>query len=643
MDLESKEKLYHQLYIKITEEINNGTYKSGTKLPSVRTMTKELKIARNTVVKAYEELEKDGYIISQEKSGYYVTDPDKRHIEKNVTTKVKEEDSIPTVDSIIKESSEDFNSFSSIKFPEESASDEKNLLRDVPVPGLLDKEENLSLENIENSDILNEEENDPTSFLKNTLLFSEKHSLATEDVEENFDQVTEGKSAELQDSLLYTEKNPFKTENIEEDFSSEEGTDSPELENSLLFTEKKVFNTEEVNEGFEQASENPPENLEDSLLFTEKKTFSTEEVDENFDQVTEEESPELKDSLLYTEKNAFKTEAVEEDFSSEEGTDSPELEDSLLFTEKKAFNTEEVSEDFSDGERSSEENSELTKSLLFAENNHLSLETDGIPEEELPEIFRRGSIPHIPDLSPYQDLAISYQNIFSMGPESFLKTPEPFGESFFRTSVCKYLEKELKLKTEPRLIVTGSGIDVLLSNILSLSPVSKKNPALRNLGLLQLAKMTKDGFSLSDEIPLATLSKNTEFSIAAFLAASGIPSERLNDNDFETISTDLVITGSGDEEKKEGLQNWAREKSNRFIIEYNPERKTEVNTTEEADSSSVYLGSFSLIFGKGVQAAWMVLPEKLMKEYEKKYNKYNCTLSLMDQMALCDFLENFLS
>ena len=72
LDPSSKEKLYHQLFNNFVTEIKKDTYPIGTKLPSIRNVMQTLEIARNTVTKAYEELESFGYISSQQKSGCFV-------------------------------------------------------------------------------------------------------------------------------------------------------------------------------------------------------------------------------------------------------------------------------------------------------------------------------------------------------------------------------------------------------------------------------------------------------------------------------------------------------------------------------------------------------------------------------------------
>lgn len=61
-----------QLRKKIADAILRGSFPANKPLPSSRLLAKQLHIARNTVVLAYEHLEDDGYLIAKERRGYFV-------------------------------------------------------------------------------------------------------------------------------------------------------------------------------------------------------------------------------------------------------------------------------------------------------------------------------------------------------------------------------------------------------------------------------------------------------------------------------------------------------------------------------------------------------------------------------------------
>lgn len=70
------------IYEQITDQIKNlimgGHLKEGMPLPSMRTLAKELRISVITTKRAYEELERDGFIVTMVGKGSYVKAADTR-------------------------------------------------------------------------------------------------------------------------------------------------------------------------------------------------------------------------------------------------------------------------------------------------------------------------------------------------------------------------------------------------------------------------------------------------------------------------------------------------------------------------------------------------------------------------------------
>lgn len=64
--------LYIQLYKYIKNEILCGNIPSESKLPSIRSLAKDLKLSKNTIESAYEQLIAEGYAKSKNRSGLYV-------------------------------------------------------------------------------------------------------------------------------------------------------------------------------------------------------------------------------------------------------------------------------------------------------------------------------------------------------------------------------------------------------------------------------------------------------------------------------------------------------------------------------------------------------------------------------------------
>ena len=65
--------IYEQIADQIKRLIRNGELKENDSLPSVRALSKELKISALTVKKAYDSLESEGFTVTVHGKGTYVT------------------------------------------------------------------------------------------------------------------------------------------------------------------------------------------------------------------------------------------------------------------------------------------------------------------------------------------------------------------------------------------------------------------------------------------------------------------------------------------------------------------------------------------------------------------------------------------
>lgn len=72
--------LYEQIQSQIKSQILNGQLKAGDGLPSIRSLAKELKVSIITIKRAYEELEKDGYLETVTGKGSFVASQNKERL-----------------------------------------------------------------------------------------------------------------------------------------------------------------------------------------------------------------------------------------------------------------------------------------------------------------------------------------------------------------------------------------------------------------------------------------------------------------------------------------------------------------------------------------------------------------------------------
>jgi DNA-binding transcriptional MocR family regulator len=81
--------LYEEVANRIGGMIENSTYRPGERIPSIRELSRQMRVSINTVMEAYAMLENQGIIAARPQSGYYVRysipEPEVRPVKEDVT------------------------------------------------------------------------------------------------------------------------------------------------------------------------------------------------------------------------------------------------------------------------------------------------------------------------------------------------------------------------------------------------------------------------------------------------------------------------------------------------------------------------------------------------------------------------------
>jgi GntR family transcriptional regulator len=74
-DPTSRIPIYRQLMDQVRQAVARGRLKPGTRLPSVRQLSRELVVNPNTVARSYTELEREGVLNTRQGLGVFVAEP----------------------------------------------------------------------------------------------------------------------------------------------------------------------------------------------------------------------------------------------------------------------------------------------------------------------------------------------------------------------------------------------------------------------------------------------------------------------------------------------------------------------------------------------------------------------------------------
>lgn len=82
--------IYEQIYSAVKEKIISGEIKAGEPLPSIRALAKDLRISVITTKRAYDELERDGYIFTIAGKGSFAAEKNTELIKEEYLKRIEE-------------------------------------------------------------------------------------------------------------------------------------------------------------------------------------------------------------------------------------------------------------------------------------------------------------------------------------------------------------------------------------------------------------------------------------------------------------------------------------------------------------------------------------------------------------------------
>ena len=205
--------------------------------------------------------------------------------------------------------------------------------------------------------------------------------------------------------------------------------------------------------------------------------------------------------------------------------------------------------------------------------------------------------------------------------EKLLFYGEPQGEYDLRREIANYARETRNCICTEENIVIGAGVQTLL-NILCPLLKGKKTVCFDDLSYRQgTAIFTDYGFCVTD---------NREKSSIIYTSPS-----------YSTRWGDIMSV-----KDRFDLTEYAR-KTGKLIIEddYGSEfryfnRPTPSLQGLDGGENIVYLGTFSKLLLPSIRISFMILPQSLIGEYNKKKHLYNQTVSKADQIALCSYIRD---
>ncbi len=248
--------------------------------------------------------------------------------------------------------------------------------------------------------------------------------------------------------------------------------------------------------------------------------------------------------------------------------------------------------------------------------------------------FRQKMSRHTHGDFPFSVLAKTMRRVLLDYGDSILVKSPNHGCAELRGALSAYLARSCGIVCRPEQIVIGSGAEYLYSLIVQLLG-SDRIFALENPSYEKIHKVYEANGVKCDMLRLGH---------------HGIKTSELE----RTKATVLHVTPfnsypsgitAGASKRYEYLQ-WAEKRAG-YIIEDNYESELTVSTKNDdtvfalsGNGSVIYMNTFSKTVAPSVRVGYMVLPESLLSDFEKKLGFYSCTVPVFEQYVLAELLNS---
>lgn len=221
------------------------------------------------------------------------------------------------------------------------------------------------------------------------------------------------------------------------------------------------------------------------------------------------------------------------------------------------------------------------------------------------------------------------------GSELLEKSPNE-GCAILRNAIAKYLLRYRGIFAQPEQIIIGSGAEHLYSTVVRMFGNDKiyglENPSYQQIRMVyegmgakcEMLKMGKEGI-------LSTELERTQADI-------------LHVTPFHSYPSGVTATVH----KRHEYLEWAKAgmKSERVIIEddfdsefFMPGKPIDTLYMSDDSQSVIYLNTFSKSLSPSIRIGYMILPEKFLEVYREKMGDFSCTVPVLDQYVLAEFID----
>ena len=235
---------------------------------------------------------------------------------------------------------------------------------------------------------------------------------------------------------------------------------------------------------------------------------------------------------------------------------------------------------------------------------------------------------------PFSVLSKTMRGILTDYAEDILDRSPGKGCLQLREAIRRYLARNRGIFVSTDQIIIGSGAEYLYSLIMEL------------LGKKRIYGIESPSYKKIEQVYRATevrcellpLSHDGIDSAALLKTKASV----LHTTPYRSFPTGITASAS----KRHEYIRWSGKKD-RFIIEDDFESEFSVSTKAEEtlfalskQDNVIYLNTFSKTISPSLRVGYMVLPEKLVGEFEERLGFYSCTVPTFEQLVIAELINS---
>lgn len=234
---------------------------------------------------------------------------------------------------------------------------------------------------------------------------------------------------------------------------------------------------------------------------------------------------------------------------------------------------------------------------------------------------------------PFSVLARTMRRVLSEYDRRILIKSPNSGCIELRNAIAAYLARSRGLELSPKQIIVGSGAEYLYGLVVQLLGTDRQFA----LEAPSYEKIRQVYEANGADCVMLRLGEDGIESAALEKCRAGV----LHVTPFHSYPSGVTASAA----KRHEYARWAQVRGS-YIVEDDYDSEFSVSTRQietifsAAPERVIYLNTFSKTLAPAVRTGYMVLPEPLLEEYEKRLGFYSCTVPVFEQYVLAEFIDS---